>query len=112
MRLDFGFAGEARACFAVAGGEPAESSNSFFGLRQDHELSMPSGGGWVRGLQPGSKVSMTIMRPPQHGQVCASAGSSALSVSVLSALQLACGTASNSRALAIFFAREPLASSP
>ncbi len=33
LRLDFGFAGEAWACFAVAGGEPAKSSDSFFGLR-------------------------------------------------------------------------------
>ena len=33
LRLNLGFAGEARAWFAVAGGEPAKSSNSFFGLR-------------------------------------------------------------------------------
>jgi hypothetical protein len=30
--------------------------------------------GCVRGEQPGSKVSMMIMRPPQHGQGCESAG--------------------------------------
>ena len=34
-----------------------------------HELSSPIGGiGHSRGGQPGSKVSMRIMRPPQQGQ--------------------------------------------
>jgi hypothetical protein len=34
-----------------------------------HELSSPIDGmGQCRGWQPGSKVSMMIIRPPQHGQ--------------------------------------------
>ena len=34
-----------------------------------HELSSPSDGiGQCRGWQPGSKVSIMIIRPPQHGQ--------------------------------------------
>ena len=35
-------------------------------------LAHPGGGG--RGAQPGSKVSMTIMRPPQQGHGRAGAG--------------------------------------
>ena len=40
----------------------------------DHELSIGLGtGGRDRGVRPRSKVSMTIMRPPQHGHGCESA---------------------------------------
>ena len=45
------------------------------GCRQrkgDHEVSKRASGcataGWLRGWQPGSKVSMIIIRPPQRGQ--------------------------------------------
>ena len=41
-----------------------------------HEVSILIGAvGRYRGVEPRSKVSMMIMRPPQHGQVCASVGS-------------------------------------
>jgi hypothetical protein len=34
-----------------------------------HELSRPTDGmGHCRGWEPGAKVSMMIIRPPQHGQ--------------------------------------------
>jgi len=58
----------------VAGaGEVARSDGSGVGgWRQGcdgHELSSPIDGiGHSRGWQPGSKVSMIIMRPPQQGQ--------------------------------------------
>lgn len=37
------------------------------------------GGGGARGAPPGAKVSMMTMRPPQHGQGCASTGGSSRS---------------------------------
>jgi len=61
-----------------------------------------------RGVQPRSKVSMTIMRPPQHGH----AGSLG-SVSTASAGWLwGFGAASSSRASAMLSVPEVLASRP
>ena len=58
---------------AAGAGEIAASDGSGDGgWRQGcdgHELSSPIGGlGHSRGWQPGSKVSMMIIRPPQQGQ--------------------------------------------
>jgi hypothetical protein len=62
-RLSAGVTGEISASDRRSGDE---------GLQQrcaGHELSSPIDGmGHCRGWQPGPKVSMTIMRPPQHGQ--------------------------------------------
>jgi len=55
-------AGEVAAWYGIGDG----------GWRQGcdgHELSSPTDGmGHCRGWQPGSKVSIMIIRPPQHGQ--------------------------------------------
>ena len=59
---------------SVAGAEEmavsGESGDGGWRQRCDgHEVSSPIGGiGHSRGWQPGSKVSMMIMRPPQQGQ--------------------------------------------
>ena len=82
-----------------------------------HEVSIliAAGAGMGRcfGSQPRAKVSMINMRPPQQGHgrgsMRASSAAGALGVSGCFAHN---GTASNSRALAIFDARLPLASSP
>jgi hypothetical protein len=62
-RLSAGVTGEISASDGRSGDE---------GLQQrcaGHELSSPIGGmGHSRGWQPGSKVSMMIIRPPQQGQ--------------------------------------------
>jgi hypothetical protein len=42
-----------------------------FGRRHEVSILMATGA-WYRGEEPGSKVSMTIIRPPQQGQGCAS----------------------------------------
>ncbi len=47
----------------VAGREPAAWAD-----RRHGHLLPPAGGGGARGAWPGSKVSMTIMGPPQQGQ--------------------------------------------
>src|SRR5438477_12326087 len=61
-----------RQCVAGAGEMAASGGIGDGGWRQgcdSHELSSPIGGiGHSRGGQPGSKVSMMIMRPPQQGQ--------------------------------------------
>ena len=52
------------------------SDGGWRGTRADHELSRRTDGvGQCRGWQPGSKVSMMIMRPPQQGQVFQSSSS-------------------------------------
>ena len=60
---------------AVAGGDPAMLKGGIArrcAYERDHELSIPiarvGGAGGYRGVAPRSKVSMTIMGPPQHGQ--------------------------------------------
>jgi len=63
--------------------------------------------GGARGCVQRSKVSMTIIRPPQHGQSgLGSGGSTGSGLSVVS------GTASSSRARATLALRPALASSP
>jgi hypothetical protein len=61
-----------RQSVAGAGEIAASDGSSDRGLRQrcdGHELSSLIGGkGHSCGWQPGSKVSMMIMRPPQRGQ--------------------------------------------
>ena len=61
-----------RRSVAVAGEIAASDRSSDGGWRQEcvgHELSSPIDGmGHSRGWQPGSKVSMMIIRPPQQGQ--------------------------------------------
>ena len=61
---------------AGAGQIAASDGSGDGGWRQGcdgHELSSPIDGiGHSRGWQPGSKVSMMIIRPPQQGQVFAS----------------------------------------
>jgi hypothetical protein len=48
-----------------------------------HEVSILIGLiGCVRGEQPGSNVSMMIMRPPQHGHGCPSVGGSSASAAL------------------------------
>jgi hypothetical protein len=64
----------------ASAGEIAASDRSGDGVwRQEcdrHELSSPiDGTGHSRGWQPGSKVSMMIIRPPQQGQVFHSSSS-------------------------------------
>jgi hypothetical protein len=58
---------------ASAGEQPASDRHGDVGWRPDrigHELSRPIDGvGQCRGWQPGSKVSMMTMRPPQRGQL-------------------------------------------
>src|SRR6516164_5083173 len=57
---------------ASAGEIPMSDRNGDGGWRHErdgHELSSPIDGiGHSRGWQPGAKVSMIIMRPPQQGQ--------------------------------------------
>jgi hypothetical protein len=61
-----------RRSVAGAGETAASEGSGDRGWRQKcdgHELSSPIDGvGHSRGWQPGSKVSMMIMRPPQQGQ--------------------------------------------
>ena len=76
--------GRAEGCPRLSAGVTGEISGSDRrsgdgGWRQQcdgHELSSPIGGmGQCRGWQPGSKVSMMIIRPPQHGQAFHSSSS-------------------------------------
>ena len=64
--------GRCRRSVAGAGEIAASDGNGDGGWRQGcdgHELSSPiDGTGHSRGWQPGSKVSMMIIRPPQQGQ--------------------------------------------
>ena len=64
---------------ASAGEIAASDRSGDEGWRQEydgHELSSPIDGmGHSRGWQPGSKVSMMIIRPPQQGQAFHSSSS-------------------------------------
>ena len=64
---------------AVAGEVSAWNWRSNVGWRQEragHELSKAIAGmGHSRGWQPGSKVSMMTIRPPQQGQIFRSSSS-------------------------------------
>ena len=68
-----------RQCVAGAGEIAAPDRSDDGGWRQGcdgHELSSPIDGmGHSRGWQPGSTVSMMIIRPPQQGQACHSLSS-------------------------------------
>jgi len=82
-----------------------------------HEVSILIAGGTgvgrCFGCCPRKKVSMMIMRPPQQGQGCSgSFGSSGGALPALMASIGMSGTASNSRARAIFLARVWLVSRP
>jgi hypothetical protein len=82
-----------------------------------HEVSIliacGTGEGRCFGCCPRKKVSMMIMRPPQQGQGCSgSFGSSGGALPALMASIGMSGTASNSRARAIFLARVWLVSRP
>ena len=67
-----GVDGHCRRSVAGAGQIAASDGSGGVGWRQrcdGHELSNPIDGmGHWRGWQPGSKVSMMIIRPPQQGQ--------------------------------------------
>ena len=79
-----------RQSVAGAGEIAAADGVSDRGLRQrcdGHELSSPIGGiGHSRGWQPGLKVSMMTIRPPQQGQAFHSLSSSGFSAPSLSPL--------------------------
>jgi hypothetical protein len=84
--------------------------------RRYHDVSIliAAGGGEGRclGSQPRAKVSMTIMRPPQHGHGCGRTRGWSSVASGVSGCFAGAGTASSSRAWAMFLARLLLASSP
>jgi hypothetical protein len=65
--------GRCRRSVAGAGGIAASHGSGDGGWREGcdgHELSSPIDGmGHCRGWQPGSKISMMTIRPPQQGQV-------------------------------------------
>jgi hypothetical protein len=71
--------GYRRRRVASAGEISAADRSGDGGWRQEydgHELSSPIDGmGHSRGWQPGSKVSMMIIRPPQQGQAFHSSSS-------------------------------------
>ena len=64
--------GRCRRSVAGAGGMAASQGSGDGGWREGcdgHELSsLIAGMGHCRGWQPGAKVSMMIIRPPQQGQ--------------------------------------------
>ncbi len=83
----------------------------------DHDVSILTtavdAAGRVRGEAPRWNVSMTIMRPPQHGHGWESGSGLATSAQLVSATSgCAADTSSRRRARAILPAREPLASRP
>src|SRR5712671_8234875 len=85
--------------------------------RCDHDVSIliacGTGEGRCLGCCPRKKVSMMIMRLPQQGQGCSGCfGSSGVALAALMASIGMSGTASNSRARAIFLARVWLVSRP
>ena len=80
-----------------------------------HEVSILMtagiGDGWWRGVEPRSKISMTIMRPPQQGQGQERASVVPGSTTVSSSIS-GSATASSSRIFARLFARALLAKRP
>ena len=106
-----------RRSMASAGERAASDGSGYGGWRQGcdgHELSSPiAWRGHSRGWQPGSKVSMIIMRPPQQGQAFHSSCSRPSPAPSPSSLDGAgSGTPSRRRANAILAARLALASRP
>ena len=68
--------------------------------------------GGCLGALPGSNVSMTCMRPPQHGHGAGNTRGSSSAALAGSGLGVGGATANSSRALAMFSARLPLANNP
>ena len=77
----------------MAGRQPAKQVSAFAGLRFGlaHEVSilitLIGAVGRCPGVAPRSKISMMIMRPPQHGQGCERVGVSLPSLSSAAASQ-------------------------
>ena len=108
--------GGVEASSIVSGRRPAAKTNSIRAScshDRRHDVSILSGfGGRVLGVEPRSKVSMMIMRPPQHGHGSKDVGgTSALASGSLGSSWLA-GTPSRLRTRARFSARPPLANRP
>lgn len=107
-----------RASMVIASREPAkESPASLSRSDLDHDVSIlittGDAAGRVRGEEPRWNLSMTIIRPPQHGHGCESASGLAASAQLSSpASGRATGTSSRRRARAILPARVPLANRP
>jgi hypothetical protein len=96
-------------------GEAVTQSSRWSDLGHDVSILMVMIGpvGRCRGVEPRSKVSMMIMRPPQHGQGCEGVGGSLGSRASASTLwSQGIGTASSSRARAMLSAQDGLASRP
>jgi hypothetical protein len=75
-----------------------------------HDVSILIGIGRDLGSQPGAKVSITIMRPPQRGQGQSSVGGVSVAISACSFGSAAGGaTLRSARAFAMFSARLALA---
>jgi len=87
-------------------------------IQSDHDVSIlitvADAAGRVRGEAPRWKVSMMIMRPPQHGHGCESGFGSLVSLEVVVSAVLGCGgdASSKRRTRAMLSARVPLASRP
>ena len=104
----------------IASREPAKQTCSTLmspRTGSDHDVSIlitaVEAAGRQRGEAPRWNVSMTIMRPPQHGHSCESGLGSSASVQLVSAaLGCAAGTSSRRRTRAMLSARVPLASRP
>ena len=105
----------------AAGADPAAIAANIAVWKQRerrHDVSIQAGalaGAAYRGMAPRAKTSMTIMRPPQQGHgrgKTRGASGSAFSAAPSPLASVAGNTASSARALAMFFARPPFASSP
>ena len=112
-----GAGGCRRLSVGVTGEISASDRRSGRGRRQErvgHELSrLIDGRGHRRGWQPGSKVSMMIIRPPQQGQAFQSWSMRRFSAALGSRLDGAGpGALRSRRANAILFARLALAKRP
>src|ERR1017187_1001206 len=78
-----------------------------------HDVSILLGIGRQLGSQPGAKVSITIMRPPQRGQGQRSTRGVSVAISGGCCGSVACGaTLRSARAVAMFSARLALAKKP
>src|SRR5512143_348055 len=101
------------ASLAVVGRGPVIKTSSVWAScyrEWHHDVSILIGlGGRVLGVEPRSKVSMMIMRPPQHGHGSKDVGGSS---AVASGSSCGGGTASSSRTRARLSVRPPLANRP
>src|SRR5439155_20124951 len=99
----------------AAGVGPARRNGEFAMLTEGraHDVSILPGIGRHLGSQPGAKVSITIMRPPQRGQGQGSMRGVSVAISGCSCGSAAGGvTLRSARAVAMFSARLALAKSP